>query len=136
MDGEENRERGAWGERAAARHLASIGWRIVDRNVRPCRSDRRCEIDLIARRPDGGIVFVEVKTHARRTPRDSRLARIDSRKRRNLLRACACWVMGKKWRGNFRFDVVQVYGAPASGAAPEIDHVENVRLFPPKWRFW
>jgi hypothetical protein len=44
--------------------------------------------------------------------------------------------MHERWHGNFRFDVVQVYGAENGPSAPEIDHVENVRMFPPKWRFW
>jgi putative endonuclease len=134
--GEANRRRGAWGEKAAAHYLRMRGWRIVARNVRPCRSDRRCEIDIIARTPDGGIVFVEVKTHLRRDDRSGRLARIDARKKRNLLRACASWVMRSRWHGNFRFDVIQVYGVESGAAAPEIDHVENVRMFPTKWRFW
>lgn len=134
--GEANRRRGAWGESVAARYLRARGWRIVARNVRPCRSDRRCEIDIIARTPDGGVVFVEVKTHLRRSTWAGRLTRIDARKKRNLLRACANWVMRHKWHGNFRFDVVQVYGAENGPSAPEIDHVENVRMFPPKWRFW
>ena len=77
-----------------------------------------------------------MKTHRARSPRASRLWRVDKRKKAILLRACSNWILREKWHGNFRFDVVQVYGAPASGAAPEIDHVENVRLFPPKWRFW
>lgn len=134
--GEANRRRGAWGEGVAARYLKARGWRIMARNVRPCRSDRRCEIDIVARNPEGGVVFVEVKTHLRRSGWAGRLARVDARKKRNLLRACANWVMRHRWHGNFRFDVVQVYGTEKGPAEPEIDHVENVRMFPPKWRFW
>ena len=53
-----------------------------------------------------------------------------------LLRACSCWILQRHWHGNFRFDVVQVYGEPNGPHPPEIDHIENVPLFPPKWRFW
>jgi len=129
-----NREQGAWGEDAAAEYLSARGWRIVGRNVRPCVNDRRCEIDIIARTEEGGVVFVEVKTHARRSEMAGRLAGVDARKKHALLRACTNWVMRKRWHGNFRMDVVEVYGKP--GEAASIDHIENVPLFPPKWRFW
>ena len=58
------------------------------------------------------------------------------RKKNVLLRACANWLMWKKWHGNFRFDVIEVFGRRTSPRPPEIDHFENVPLFPPKWRFW
>ena len=129
-----NREFGAWGEGAAADFLAAKGWRIVGRNVRPCPRDRRCEIDIVAEpREAGKVVFVEVKTHAGPAAA-GRLAGVDARKKHNLLRACANWVMRNRWHGDFRFDVVEVYGVQGDVAA--IDHIENVPLFPPKWRFW
>ena len=128
---------GSWGEDVAACFLRNHGWEIVGRRVRPCRRDRRCEIDVIARSPDRQtVVFVEVKTHAVRSLRASPLWGVDRRKKNVLLRACANWLMSKKWHGNFRFDVVQVYGEPGGASPPEIDHIENVPLFPPKWRFW
>ena len=132
--GRRNREEGAWGESTAADFLAAKGWRIVARNARPCARDRRCEIDIIAEPGEPGkVVFVEVKTHAGPTVA-GRLAGVDARKKQNLLRACASWVMRNRWHGDFRFDVVEVYGAQGEVAA--IDHIENVPLFPPKWRFW
>ena len=133
----ESAERGAWGEDVALDFLRRTGWRLVDRRVRPCARDRRCEIDLIVRTRDrSGVAFVEVKAHRARSPRASRLWRVDKRKKSVLLRACSCWIMQKRWHGNFRFDVVQVYGEPGGPRPPEIDHIENVPLFPPKWRFW
>ena len=121
----------------AADFLERRGWKIVGRRVRPCVRDRRCEIDIIVRSRDGrDIVFVEVKTHAARSEKSSPLWGVDRRKKNALLRACANWVMKEKWRGNFRFDVIQIYGRRAGTSPPEIDHFENVRLFPPKWRFW
>lgn len=136
QQGRANAVRGAWGEDVAAQYLRTRGWRIVGRNVRPCKNDRRCEIDLVMRDEERRIVFIEVKTHLRKSPREGRLARIDRRKKLVLLRACANWVMRNRWHGNFRFDVVEVYGSPAGETPPEIDHIENVPLFPPKWRFW
>ncbi len=134
-DGFVNVARGSWGENEAVKFLLSRGWRIVGRNVRPCRRDQRCEIDIVATPRDAGrVVFVEVKTHARRREELGRLQGMDARKRRNMLRACANWVMSNRWHGDFRFDVVEVYGSPNNIIA--IDHIENVPLFPPKWRFW
>lgn len=128
--------RGRWGEMVAASYLQMRGWRILERNARPCGQDRRCEIDLVLKSADGRrVVFVEVKTHRARSPRASCLWSVDRRKKNVLLRACTNWILKRKWHGNFRFDVVEVYGTPADGA-PEIDHIENVPLFPPKWRFW
>ena len=110
--------------------------RILDRNVRPCRRDLRCELDVVAFIPGSRqVVFVEVKTHGRRSVRASRLWAIDRRKKRNIMRAGANWLMRRRWHGNFRFDVIEVYGRPG-GASPEMDHIENVPLFPPNWRFW
>ncbi len=129
--------RGKWGEDLATAFLVSRGWFVVGRNVRPCVRDRRCEIDLIVRSADRrSIVFVEVKTHQKRSDRASRLWRVDRRKRNVLLRACTSWILRNKWHGNFRFDVIEVYGTDDSALPPEIDHIENVPLFPPKWRFW
>ena len=107
--------RGVWGEDVALDFLRRKGWRLVGRRVRPCARDRRCEIDLIVRTRDRrSIAFVEVKTHRARSPRASRLWCVDKRKK----------------------SVVQVYGTPDAPTPPEIDHIENVPLFPPKWRFW
>jgi len=135
--GEASTESGRWGETVAAEFLRRAGWTVVARNARPCTGDRRCEIDLIVRSRDRNtIVFVEVKTHARHSTRASRLWSIDRRKKNLLLRACTNWILKRKWHGNFRFDVIEVYGSPHGECPPEIDHIENVQLFPPKWRFW
>ena len=56
---ESKADRGAEGERLAARHLEQRGYRIVERNFR-CRAG---EIDIIARDGDT-LVFVEVRTRS------------------------------------------------------------------------
>ena len=62
-NGGENARTGVWGEEVAARFLRNHGWEVIGRRVRPCRRDRRCEIDVIVRSGDGATVaFVEVKT--------------------------------------------------------------------------
>ena len=134
---QESAAQGRWGEEIAAAHLRRIGWRIVARNAHPCRRDRRCELDIIAYAPrENRIVFVEVKTHRRRSPFAGRLWAVDARKKRNLLRAGANWLMRRRWHGNWRFDVIEIYGSRELGTPPEIDHIENVKLFPSNWRFW
>lgn len=122
------RARGAWGEEVAARHLRCEGYEIIGRNVRPCRSNRRLEIDIIAYDKVSEIaVFVEVKQHASRDERSSRLRSITRHKRDLLRRACRTWLRANRWETGFRFDVIEIYGKP--GARPEIDHIERVRLF-------
>lgn len=129
--------RGCWGEDVAAAHLRRKGWRIIGRNVRPCRKDRRCELDIVAYVPgERQVVFVEVKTHRRHSSYAGRLWAVDRRKKANLLRASANWIMDRKWHGNCRFDVIEVYGEEHCGVPPEIDHIMNVKLFPANWRFW
>lgn len=134
---EEIAAQGRWGENQAAALLMKKGWQILGRNIRPCANDKRCEIDVIVRSRDGqSIVFVEVKTHKRQTTRAPRLFGIDKRKKGVLLRACTNWILRHHWHGNFRFDVIEVYGSHQDGQPIAIDHIENVPLFPPKWRFW
>ena len=82
------------------------------------------------------MVFVEVKTHRRHSAWAHRLWAVDRRKKRNLLRASANWLMRRRWHGNCRFDVIEIYGTADAATPPEIDHVTNVPLFPPNWRFW
>ena len=130
-------EQGSWGEDVAAAFLESKGWKVVERNARPCRKDRRCELDIVVKSRDGSsVAFVEVKTHAHRNRLHGRLAGVDRRKKQNLLRACANWIARNRWHGDFRFDVVEVWGSKSDGLPPEIDHIENVPLFGANWRFW
>ena len=130
-------EQGKWGEDVAVAYLENKTFRIVERNVRPCQKDRRCEIDIVAKSRDGGtVVFVEVKAHSRRSERYGRLAGIDRQKKRNLLRACANWITRNRWHGGFRVDVIEVWGSSADSLPPVIDHIENVPIFGANWRFW
>ena len=52
---------GALGEDAASLYLVGQGWRVIERNW---RSYRACELDIVAKDPQGTVVFVEVKTRA------------------------------------------------------------------------
>lgn len=126
-------EHGAWGEDVAVERLRLEGMEIVGRNVRPCH-DRRLEIDIIAYdREADAMVFVEVKQHAAHAEAESRIRSVDSAKQRRLRMACNAWRRHNRWQGDFRFDVVEVFGMP--GCRPEIDHVRQVNLFTPPNRF-
>ena len=126
---------GAWGEDVAADFLRRRGYLIVDRNACPVKKDGRLEIDLVAwEESTDTMVFVEVKQHAEPTEVGRRLRSVDKRKRVNLRRACNAWRRVNKWRGSFRFDVIEIYGTP-EGGRPVIDHVEKVDLFAKPGRF-
>lgn len=112
---------GLWGERAAARALRRKGYRILGRRV---RFGPRWELDLVARDGDE-LVFVEVKT--RRTEDFGRpVESVTADKRRAM--TTAAWIylrrLGARRPDHFRFDVVEVIGAP-DGTRPEVRHIEN-----------
>jgi Holliday junction resolvase-like predicted endonuclease len=122
-------ERGRWGEEIAAAALRRSGLEIVERNSRPCKRDRRLEIDIIAYdRISDVMVFVEVKQHSARSEWQRRLRSVDKRKLGNLRRACNAWKWKNRYQGCFRFDVVEIYGEPGRGE-PVVDHIERVCLF-------
>jgi Holliday junction resolvase-like predicted endonuclease len=126
--------RGEWGESVAVDALRRKGMIILERNSRPCRADRRFEIDIIAYdKHSDAIVFVEVKQHRRRTDSQFRLRSVNRRKLSNLRRACKEWRMINSYFGAVRFDVVEIYGVP--GELPEVDHITNVNLFVQPERF-
>ena len=126
---------GVWGEAVAVDYLRRHGYEIVDRNSRPVVKDERLEIDIVAwdRRKDE-MVFVEVKQHAGPSPYARRLQSVNKRKRQNLRRACNAWRRTNRWRGAFRFDVIEIYGVPGGGR-PVIDQISDVELFAKRGRF-
>jgi putative endonuclease len=113
------RERGEHGEKFAARHLRSRGYRVLYRNYRVTRG----EIDLVCR--DGDVLaFVEVKTR-----QDERFGHpseaVDFRKQRRISRAADAYL---KELGNpeisYRFDIVEVLCRPGS-AEPECRLIQD-----------
>jgi putative endonuclease len=95
------RRLGAEGEARAAAHLARLGYRILDRNVRA----GGVEIDLVVARA-GLVVFVEVKT--RRSPSlGAPEWAVDPRKQARLVRGARAWLHERRPRLRAaRFDVV------------------------------
>ena len=127
--------RGEWGENIAASYLRRAGFEVIDRNSTPVKRDRRLEIDLVVWDPKSDtMVFVEVKQHAKLSPFARRLQSIDAAKKLNLLRACNAWRRVYRWRGAYRFDVIELYGTP-EGGKPIIDHIESVQLFANSQKF-
>ena len=126
---------GVWGEAVAVDHLRRHGYEIIDRNSRPVERDERLEIDIVAwDRKKDAMVFVEVKQHASLSPYARRLQSVNKRKRMNLRHACNAWRRTNRWRGAFRFDVIEIYGVPGGGE-PVIDHISDVELFAKRGRF-
>ncbi|MDD5708856.1 MAG: YraN family protein, partial [Kiritimatiellae bacterium] len=112
---------GLWGERQAEAALRAKGYRILGRRVRVGSRD---EFDLVAR-DDDVLVFVEVKTRA-----DDYFGRpaagADRHKRHYLSRAAVRYLKRLKHPPRaFRFDVVEVLGAPEARAKPAVRHIEN-----------
>lgn len=128
-------DHGTWGEDVAVDFLRRAGFLIIERNIHPVEGDRRLEIDIIAcERKTDTMVFVEVKQHADFSPYARRLRSIDRKKLENLRRACNAWRRSNKWRGAFRFDVIEIYGTPENGT-PIIDHIDHIKLFAQNERF-
>ncbi len=125
----EKEKSGFAGETVAARFLAKErGMTILMRNWRSPR-DRRDEIDIVCRSPDGVIVFVEVRT---RTGENlfAAYGSIDRRKKAVLKRAAREYLRGlgpRRHELSYRFDVVIVQQTGDGRHVPH--HFENVPLF-------
>lgn len=125
----EKEKSGFAGETAAARFLAKErGMAILVRNWCSPR-DRRDEIDIVCRSPEGVIVFVEVRTRTG----DNLFAAygsIDSRKKAVLKRASREYLRGlgaRRHELSYRFDVVIVQRTAEGQYLPH--HFQNVPLF-------
>jgi putative endonuclease len=110
-------------ERAAARFLRSLRYRVLAANV----SDASGEIDLLAL--DGEtLVVAEVRSTARDTPEalDNTAASVDFRKQRRISDAALRFLAARRLLGKIalRFDII-VIGWPPSVAAPTIRHFPN-----------
>jgi putative endonuclease len=115
---------GKWGEDLAAKHLASLGWTIAERNWR-CSTG---ELDLIALEPVPGrapnLVVIEVKTKSG-LGFGNPLEAITATKLLRL-RGLACqWRRAHPGIGEgLRIDAIGITKPP--GFAPRIAHVRNI----------
>ncbi len=114
---------GRRGERAAARHLKSLGYRLIARNVRLSAG----ECDLLMRDPDRStLVIVEVKT--RRVtpgkPHPPPEASVHARKRAKLELLAGLLARDRRYQGQpIRIDVAAV-DWPDSGK-PTVRHFRD-----------
>jgi putative endonuclease len=110
---------GSRSERAAARHLKKLGYRILARNFR-CDLG---ELDLVAL--DGNcIVFVEVRSTERPDP-TAVAASVDLAKQRRLTRLALFYLKQKRLLNHAaRFDVLAI-SWPAGRGEPTMAHYPN-----------
>ena len=110
---------GAFGERLAAAHLESKGYRILERNYRR----REGEIDIVAAR-GGCLVFVEVRTR-RGQERGSAVESVGPAKGARLVALAEAYCQERPdLPPDRRIDVVAVELSPA-GRLLSIQHIEN-----------
>lgn len=114
-------------ERAAAKFLRSLGYRILAANV----SDRKGELDLLAL--DGRtLVVVEVRSTSGPDPHTA-AATVDRAKQRRLTDATRRFLSRRRLLGTpLRFDVVAIAWPPGA-RSPTILHLPNA--FEPTGRF-
>ena len=114
-----NRSFGDFGERVAASHLESHGYKILERNW----SSRVGEIDLIASKGDD-LVFVEVRSRKGRdfgTPEES----ITGRKREHILGTIGFYLeQHPDSPPNHRIDLV-VLELDRKGRVMRVEQIEN-----------
>ena len=108
---------GRRGEDRAADLYRSRGAEIIDRNVYYPVG----ELDLIAREPDGTIVFVEVKT---RKDESFAAARefVTPAKQERVRKTAMLWLQQNDVDLQPRFDVIEIVG---QGRRQTIRHMEN-----------
>ncbi len=127
-DEQEHLRRGRLGERAAKKHLQSLGLKFLVANFK----SNRGEIDLVFRDNDC-LAFVEVKT---RSSEDwaRPAAAVDARKRRLLSQTALDYL---KLLGNpkvkIRFDIVEVL--LREGEIREIRHLPNTFTMSKPYRY-
>lgn len=123
----------ALGEELAHAHLLGQGYKVVDRNW---RCGRFGEIDLIASRTDGVLVFVEVKTRKTWTGHsgfiDYGFNAIDWRKRRKILIAARSYLARKRChlQSGYQCDAILVTYRRLNvvGERPELTGVEILHV--------
>lgn len=115
---------GQWGESMAARYLEQHGYTILGRNIRTPYG----EIDLVARRVGGELVFIEVKTRTGTSfgaPEEA----VDRRKLAHLVSSSQAYFVRypDQQETSWRIDVIAVIGHPGQDD-PDIqfEHFENV----------
>lgn len=111
---------GQIGERAAVMHLEARGYTVVERNVRR----REGEIDIVARAPDGALVFIEVRS--RRAPAGLAEAAesVGDRKQQRLAVLASAYLAEADIDTSARIDVITV-AVDRYDRVAALAHIEN-----------
>lgn len=112
-----NRQKGNQGENKAVEYLLSQGYSIETRNY----STKIGEIDIVARSPEGTLVFIEVKS-AQGYSCGNPLYRITPAKQKTLMRVAQRFMYEHKLGYQpCRMDVISVVKG-------KVDHIRNAFL--------
>jgi putative endonuclease len=121
-------------ERAAARYLRRLGYRVLAANV----SDPAGELDLLALE-NKTLIVVEVRSTASDRPDalERTAASVDLRKQRKITGATLRFLAARKLLGKIpvRFDVLVLSWPPAAGE-PEIKHIPHAFEATGKFQFF
>ncbi len=105
---------GAYGESRAVQFLKTLGWTILEQNLRLGTH----EVDIIALTPDKSLVFCEVKTR-----KSSQFAHpataITSKKTQSMRLVATTYLRAIHWAGEYRFDALTIVPG-------KIEHFENI----------
>lgn len=113
---------GSLGEKLTENYLCAQGYAVLKTHARI----REGEVDLVCRAPEGGLVFVEVKT--RTSLRfGGALEAVNARKLARLLVAAKTYRHRHHEHGPWRIDVVAITLAN-TGALADLNHVKDVTL--------
>lgn len=111
------RQKGRLGEDRAVEHLLSLGYTVESRNYQT----KAGEIDIVARSPEGTLVFVEVKSSSVYSCGNP-LYWITPSKQKNLLRLASRFMYEHKLTHQpCRMDVIAVVNG-------NVDHIKNAFL--------
>jgi putative endonuclease len=119
---------GQLGEDLTASHLASKGWKIIEKNVR----EKFGEIDILAKTADGRLHFVEVKTiskgyadYSGMTPEDNL-----SREKLGKMKKMAEWYANKHPEligdGGWQIDLAAISLSDGKAGNSEIKLYSNI----------
>ena len=108
------------GERRAADFLVAKGYRVLQRNART----QLGEIDIIARSPDGLLVFVEVRTRKGRRAALAAVESVDKRKQVRLANLAIEYLAARELDESARIDVIAI-AVDSNGRINSIEHLEN-----------
>ncbi len=113
---------GSVGEDAAASHLLSRGWKLIERNART----RYGEIDIVGR-DAAALVFVEVKARRGAGPAAAEMAleSVRARKQIQIRRLARAWLAERRDQPGFaeiRFDVIGI-SVDGAGTANCVHHI-------------